>query len=76
MTVIGRHFRRVLQDRYDPEHWWNRAENARARAAEMSNEGSRRVLVSIARSYDLMAEWTALSDGWQRRTPRALSQSD
>ncbi len=39
----------------------------------MSNGASRRVMLSIADSYDAMAEWATLQDRWQRRAPRATA---
>jgi hypothetical protein len=55
MIGLGRHQQRVSQDRHDPEHWRERAEKARARAEQMHDTGSRHVLLSIAKSYDMMA---------------------
>jgi hypothetical protein len=76
MVGIGRYFHEVLQDRYDPEHWRRRAEKVRARATQMSNEGSRRVLLFIAESYDLLVKRAELGEVWQGQAPGALSQSD
>jgi len=55
MIGFERHLHR-MEDRDDPEHWRQRAKDARIRAAQMMNEGSRYVLMLTADSYDMMAE--------------------
>jgi hypothetical protein len=59
MIEFGRHFQPMSQDRYDPEHWREGAEKARAQAEQMNNEGSRDVLLCIANSHDMMAQHAA-----------------
>lgn len=49
----------MFQGRYDPEYWRERAEKARAAAESMKNEVSRQFLLSIAHSYDIIAERAA-----------------
>jgi hypothetical protein len=39
----------------DAKHWRDRASEIRARAAEMQDGVSRKVMLSIARSYELLA---------------------
>jgi hypothetical protein len=40
----------------DARHWCDRAAEIRARTAEMQDGVSRRVMLSIAESYELLAE--------------------
>jgi hypothetical protein len=40
----------------DPEHWRNRAEEARTLAEHMSDESSRQTMLRIANDYDCLAE--------------------
>jgi hypothetical protein len=40
----------------DARHWCDRAAEIRARAAEMQDGVSRRVMLSIAQSYELLAQ--------------------
>ena len=40
----------------DASHWRDRAAEIRARAAEMEDGVSRRVMLSIAESYELLAQ--------------------
>jgi hypothetical protein len=40
----------------DAKHWRDRAAEIRARAAEMADGVSRRVMLSIAESYELLAQ--------------------
>jgi hypothetical protein len=40
----------------DARHWRDRAAEIRGRAAEMQDGVSRRVMLSIAKSYELLAE--------------------
>jgi hypothetical protein len=40
----------------DPEHWRERAEEARTIAEQMHTEDAKRQMLSIARGYDRMAE--------------------
>jgi hypothetical protein len=37
-------------------HWWERAEEVRARAARMRDPDARLYMLGIARSYDLLAQ--------------------
>jgi len=39
----------------DSQHWRNRAEEARAQAADMHDEGSRWQMLAIAAGYDRLA---------------------
>ncbi len=43
----------------NPKHWRDRAEEARAHAAEMDDEGARATMYEIARGYDQLAEKAA-----------------
>jgi hypothetical protein len=58
----------VTEDRHNPEYWRERAERARAQAEEMQNAGARCVLLSIAETYDQMAEQMAW-DFWGSPPP-------
>jgi hypothetical protein len=40
----------------DARHWRDRAAEIRARATDMQDGASRRVMLSIAESYELLAE--------------------
>jgi hypothetical protein len=41
----------------DPTYWQNRAEEAWAMATEMKDAHTKAVMVSIAQSYENIAEW-------------------
>jgi hypothetical protein len=40
----------------DPKHWRDRAHEARTRAGELNDPGSKRQMLGIARGYDRLAE--------------------
>jgi hypothetical protein len=40
----------------DPEHWRNRAHEARIRAGELNDPEAKRQMLGIARGYDRLAE--------------------
>jgi hypothetical protein len=40
----------------DPQHWRFRAEEARKRAAQMTDPAGKQIMVDIATSYDKLAE--------------------
>jgi hypothetical protein len=40
----------------DPQHWRDRAEEARAHADEMNDPEAKRQMLEIARGYDRLAE--------------------
>jgi hypothetical protein len=44
----------------DPEHWCNRAEEARTLANQMSDEASKQTMLRIAADYEHLAERAAL----------------
>jgi hypothetical protein len=69
MTGFERHSHRV-EDRDDPENWRQRAKDARIRAAQMRNGGSRYLLMLTADSYDMMAELA------ERRTQPYMPMAD
>lgn len=41
---------------FDPKHWRDRAEEARAHAAEFQDIEAQRMLLEIAETYDRLAE--------------------
>jgi hypothetical protein len=48
---------------HDPEHWHDRAEDARRVAAEILDPISRRKMLNIAESYESLARRAAEQDG-------------
>ena len=46
----------AMPQRFDPEYWRERAEEARAQAEEMHDAKAKRTLLGIAESYDKLAE--------------------
>jgi len=40
----------------NPEHWRDRAEEARAMAAQLSDPEARRMMEDVAKTYDKLAE--------------------
>jgi pyruvate-formate lyase len=54
------------------EYWQERAEEARARADEMSDEKARATMLNIAYLYDLMAERAAKNEATESQ-PRPRS---
>lgn len=40
----------------DPEHWKSRAEEARVQAEEMTTFEAKKIMLGIARDYDVMAQ--------------------
>jgi ribosomal protein S17E len=53
----------------DPEHWRNRAEEARSVAEQLSDPESKRTMLRIAGDYDRLAEHA------QRRAPAKKESS-
>jgi hypothetical protein len=45
-----------MPDRFGPQHWRERAEEARAQASQMHDPSARRTLLEIAENYDQLAE--------------------
>lgn len=43
----------------DPEHWRQRAEEARRQAEEIKDPGAKRAMLGIAESYELIAQRAA-----------------
>ena len=39
----------------DPNHWWNRAEEARAIAVQMTDPHTKATMLAIAKDYDKLA---------------------
>lgn len=44
-----------MQNQFDPNYWYARADEARARAEEMHDEHARRTMLQIAKMYSGMA---------------------
>ena len=42
---------------YDPKHWRERAEQARALAGEMGDREARDAMLKVAEQYDRLAQW-------------------
>jgi hypothetical protein len=58
----------------DPEHWRNRAEQARTLANQMSDEVSKQTMLRIAADYDRLAERAALrAQGASPQPPKGSS---
>jgi hypothetical protein len=58
----------------DPEHWRNRAEQARTLANQMSDEVSKQTMLRIAADYDRLAERAALrAQGTSPQSPKGSS---
>jgi hypothetical protein len=58
----------------DPEHWRQRAEEARALADQMNDEASRQTMLRIAADYDRLAERAALrAQGASPQRPKGSS---
>jgi hypothetical protein len=53
----------------DPEHWRNRAEEARTLAGQMNNEASKQMMLRIAADYDKLAERATLRAQGGSATP-------
>ena len=58
----------------DPEHWRNRAEEARTLAEQMSDETSRQTMLRIATDYDRLAQRAASrAQGTSPQLPKSSS---
>ena len=58
----------------DPEHWRNRAEEARTLANQMNDEVSKQMMLRIAADYDKLAERAALrAQGGSATPPKGSS---
>ena len=58
----------------DPEHWRNRAEQARTLANQMTDEVSKQTMLRIAADYDRLAERAALrAQGASPQPPKGSS---
>jgi hypothetical protein len=58
----------------DPEHWRNRAEEARTLADQMSDETSKQTMLRIAADYDRLAERATLrAQGASPQPPKGSS---
>ena len=47
----------------DPEHWRNRAEEARAIAVQMTDPHTKATMLAIAQDYERLAKWADESRG-------------
>ncbi len=45
----------ALNKSYDPDHWRNRAEEARAIAVQMTDPHTKATMLAIAKDYDKLA---------------------
>jgi hypothetical protein len=58
----------------DPEHWRQRAEEARALADQMNDEASKQAMLRIVADYDRLAERAALrAQGAPPQRPKGSS---
>jgi hypothetical protein len=58
----------------DPEHWHNRAEEARALGDQMNDEASKQTMLRIAADYERLVERAALrAQGASPRPPKGSS---
>ena len=58
----------------DPEHWRNRAEEARTSAEQMNDEASKQTMLRIAADYEKLAERAALrAQGGSPQPPKGSS---
>ena len=53
----------------DPQRWPDRAEEARVRPDQTTNEEARRMLLAVADGYDLIAEKAEATLGMSAQTP-------
>jgi hypothetical protein len=44
----------------DPEHWWSRAEEAKALAELMQHAETKQIMLDIAESYERLAQCIAI----------------
>jgi DNA-binding ferritin-like protein len=54
----------------EPQHWRNRAEEARKLADEMNDETSRQMMLQIAEDYERLAERAAQRDASAQIKPK------
>jgi hypothetical protein len=57
----------------DPEHWRNRAEEARTLADQMSDEASKQTMLRIAADYERLAERALRAQGASPQPPKGSS---
>jgi hypothetical protein len=53
----------IAQHLNDPQHWRQRAEEARVQAEQMNNEQTRQTMLRIADDYDKLAVRAAIRAG-------------